>query len=265
MRDDTQGDDTDSGHFEFSSKLNAILEHRILRKSAARWARNLRFLTFANDEIDAEVEKSSDFAVTKGLRQGQCTRCERRVPPPAGHICADHALIPKSDIKASEKQLREYANPCTHVENASCKDCLHMPLFPNNGQITRFRIRRLKPKDTKPSELSTCTHFVAVSYCWSSQSTRKPAESKADDEQYQVLEGDGTTIRLTRAPRDTIDRAVRFATENGIRMIWIDQVKHFPPIRQVNIHRLTRIQGMHRAGQRGRERAWHPSDGPCLH
>lgn len=248
MRDDTKGDDAESsGHFEFSSKINAILEHRIHRKSAVQWARNLRFLTFANDEVDAGVEKSSDFAPTKELRQGQCTRCEQRVPPPAGHICATHTLL-KNDIKASEKQLKEYADPCTHVEDASCEDCLHMPLFPNHGKITRFRIRRLKPKDTKASELSTCTHFVAVSYCWSSQSARKPTGSKADDEQLQVLEEDGITARPTRAPRDTIDRAVKFAAENGLRMIWIDQVKHFLPIHQCSIHRLTQTQGMHRAG-----------------
>ena len=228
MKDDTKGEDDGSSNFEFSSKINAILEHRIHRKSAARWARNLRFLTFDNDEDSANIEPMSR------LGREQCTRCELRVPPPAGHICAAHLLL-KKHSKAREKRLKEYADPCLHVQDASCEDCSHIPLFPNRGKITRFRIRRLKPKDTKPSKFSRCCHFVAVSYCWSSQSARKSAEDETDDEQYQILEEDRETIRQARAPKDTIDRAVKFAAENGFRMIWIDQVMCFPMMWQNSV------------------------------
>lgn len=94
--------------------------------------------------------------------------------------------------------------------------------------VTKFRIRRLKPKGTKPSELGICTHFVAVSYCWSSSSAQKSSETSMVSEQYQVLEEDMKTVRPIRAPKDTIDRAVKFAAQNGFPMIWIDQVIQFP-------------------------------------
>ena len=220
MRDDTKGNEADMHSLEFSSNMDAILEHRIHRKRAAQWARNLRFLTFDNGEIDLGVENPKNFC------QGQCTRCQLRIPPLAGHICSTHASGHRPNVKSHEKRLKEYADPCVHVKEASCKDCLHIPLFPSHGKITRFRIRRLKPKNTKPSGLSSCCHFVAVSYCWSRQSAEKVAETKSDDELYQVLEENLKTVRPIRAPKDTIDRAVSFAAQNGIRMIWIDQVKY---------------------------------------
>ncbi|KZL86141.1 hypothetical protein CI238_09115, partial [Colletotrichum incanum] len=43
-----------------------------------------------------------------------------------------------------------------------------------------------------------------------------------NDEPYEVVEEDGT-VRKVRASRNTIDRVVAFARENGFRMIWIDQ------------------------------------------
>ena len=35
------------------------------------------------------------------------------------------------------------------------------------------------------------------------------------------------TVRPIRAPKDTIDLAVKSAAQNGFRMIWIDQVIQF--------------------------------------
>ena len=103
---------------------------------------------------------------------------------------------------------------------------MQIPLYPNRGRVTKFRIRRLKPKGTKQSELGICTHFVAVPYCWPTPSAQNSGETKRDGEQYQVLEEDMKTVRSIRAPKDTIDRAVSFATQNGFQMIWIDQVTH---------------------------------------
>ncbi len=224
MRDDTRGDEAGSGSFQFSSNINAILQHRFQRGSAVRWARNLRFLTFAGDESYRNTKTPQEPDSVKGVCRGQCTRCELRVPLSAGHICATHAQTRIPDIKAYEKRAKEYNNPCIHVENASCEECMKIPLFPTRKKTTKFRIRRLKPKGTKQSDLGICTHFVAVSYCWSSSSAQRTGESNADCEHYEVLEEDMKTVRPIRAPKDTIDRAVKFAAENGFRMIWIDQV-----------------------------------------
>ena len=222
MRDDTRADEQ-SGGFEFSTNIDGILQHRIQRTSAVQWARNLRFLTFAGDEKYPDIQSPERSSSTKGLHLGQCTRCELRVPPPAGHICATHAHV-KKDIKAYEKRAKDYSNPCIHVEDVSCEECMHIPLFPNHGKATKFRIRRLKPKGSKQSELGACTHYVAVSYCWSNSGTQKPGEPNTDGEVYQVIEEDAETVRPIRTPKDVIDRAVSFAAQNGFRMIWIDQV-----------------------------------------
>ena len=113
MLDDTQGCDNNLSSFRLSSKINSILEHQVHRKSAARWARNLRFLTFDDDSSTDNVKHDG---LSRRSKQGQYTRCELRVPPPAEHICAIHAQINKSDIKANETQLKEFADPCTHVD-----------------------------------------------------------------------------------------------------------------------------------------------------
>ena len=220
MIDDTRGSQASSARFDFSSNIDDILKHQIHRTKATRWARNLRFLTFGGDDIP---EGSN---LTNGLHRAQCTRCELRVPPPAGHICATHAPMMKRDISAYEKEARECKNPCIHVQDAICEECRHIPLFPNHGKTTQFRIRRLKPKGTKRGDLDICTHFLAVSYCWSNPSAQKSRKLNTDDEPYHVLEEDMKTLRPIRAPKDTIDRAVSFAAQNGFRMIWIDQVIH---------------------------------------
>ena len=218
MRDDTRGDEASLAGFQFSTSIDEILQHRFKRPSAARWARELRFLTYAGNENDIDVRMPEASDSSKEQRFGQCTRCERQVWPVAGHICAAHATPNQPDIKAYEKSARDYSNPCIHVENASCEECRQMPLFPNSARATKFRIRRLKQRN--------CTHYIAVSYCWSS--AQRSGEANAGSEKYQVLEEDSRTVRLIRAPMDVIDRAVTFAAENGIRMIWIDQVIDIP-------------------------------------
>ena len=232
MRDDTQGDEASLAGFQFSTSIDEILQHRFKRPSAARWAKNLRFLTYAGNESNIDVQMPEVLDSSKEQRLGQCTRCELRVPPPAGHICAAHAKPSQPDIKAYERRTRECSNPCVHVENASCEECMQIPLFPNRCRATKFRIRRLKPKDTKPSELGICTHYLAVSYCWSS--AQRSGESNAGSEKYRVLEEDMTTERPIRAPVDVIDRAVSFAAQIGIRMIWIDQVIDLPRLHMRN-------------------------------
>ena len=223
MRDDTRAAEAKSGGFKFSTSIDGILQHRFQRTWAAQWARNLRFLTFAGDEENADIQSPQRSQSTKGLHLGRCTRCELRIPSPAGHICSIHGHVSK-DIEAQERRVKDYDNPCIHVEDASCEECMEIPPFPNHGRTTKFRIRRLKPKGSMQSELGQCTHYVAVSYCWSSSVTEKPGAPNTDGEKYQVIEEDTETVRPIRAPRDVIDRAVSFARQNGFRMIWIDQV-----------------------------------------
>ena len=188
MRDDTEGDEARSGGFEFSPNINGILEHQSHRTSTVRWARNLSFLTFDGDESYADAKTSEGSDSPKQLDQGQCTRCELRVPPPVGHICATHRNhLKKHDTSAYEKLAKDYNDPCIHVKHASCVECMQIPLFPNRGRATKFRIRRLKSKGTKQSELGFCTHFAAVPYCWPSSSAQRSGETKRDGEQYQVL------------------------------------------------------------------------------
>ncbi|KAF2141542.1 uncharacterized protein K452DRAFT_287510 [Aplosporella prunicola CBS 121167] len=202
---------------QLSSNVEEILTHRTHRHFAAKWAKNLRFLTF-DDGSDASAPDEPEISA-----KGQCTRCTQQLRPQAGHICAAHDLRKKTpDVRAREQKLKEFADPCIHIEEASCDDCRRIPLFPTSGKVTRFRIRRLRPRHTKPSELSHCSHFVAVSYCWSSPKAFGTAGTEPN-EPYYVVEED-MTRREIRASKDTIDRAVAFAAQNGYRMVWIDQV-----------------------------------------
>jgi hypothetical protein len=205
-----------SSHFELRRYADLISSHQTDRRRSLRWARNLRFLTF--DDVDNEKLAEQSRPLT-----GQCQRCHEGVLPVPGHVCAAHHFLdPRSShARIRERELRSFPNPCVHVKEASCPDCSHFPLFPNDYQPTRFRVRRLRLKDAKPSDLSTCNHFVAVSYCWSSSGQGSGAAGSA--EPYQVIEENGIE-RRARASKDIIDRAVNFARQNGLRMIWIDQV-----------------------------------------
>ena len=221
MLDDIRASDKSLTDFAFSSNIEGILEHQFRRQTAKQWARNLRFLTFDDGEHSSAQDNDAKS------QQAQCARCELRVPPSSGHICFAHAEKSGSRIRAHERRLKEFSDPCMHIKDTCCDDCANIPLFPNQGKVRRFRVRRLRPKGSKPSTASACTHFVAVSYCWEGHAALSTTSEHAGDD-YQVLEEDMTTMRPIRAPKDTIDRAVGFAAANGIRMIWIDQVKAKP-------------------------------------
>lgn len=113
-----------------------------------------------------------------------------------------------------ELELYKFSDPCVHVRENWCQACGRIPQFPNQGTVTRFRIRRVHAAGS--IDHRWCTHFVAVSYCWSSESGDNGSEP------YKVVEEDGS-VRDIRAQNSTIDRVVAFARENGFRMIWIDQ------------------------------------------
>ncbi|XXH01682.1 hypothetical protein Hte_008043 [Hypoxylon texense] len=203
--------------FRLSENVAKILKSTEMRHHASRWASNLRFLTFDDSEYDLADNCTAPTTPQspKDSLRGQCQPCARRVPVPSGHMCEHHAPM-KSEIPDREAELHKYANPCVHVREHSCFDCQHIPLFPNERRVTRFRIRRVYSSDIERATL--CTHFVAVSYCWSNE------KNNGETVPYKVIEEDGR-IRDTRASNTTIDRIVAFARENGFRMIWIDQSK----------------------------------------
>ncbi|KAK6841063.1 hypothetical protein PG987_001923 [Apiospora arundinis] len=199
--------------FCLKSNITDILSHSAVRSHADLWSRNLRFLTFDDDSKTSAY--AEDVEPSSWTVQGQCRPCEDRLPAPNGHICAEHT----KRFSLGTKLLKE-SNTCVHVQDRTCDYCIAVPLFPNHGKVTRFRIRRLHRPDSK--NLSYCNHFIAASYCWSSQvGKRYAADDNADKGPYQVIEEDGSR-RDMRANPYTIDRLVAFARDNGFRMIWID-------------------------------------------
>jgi hypothetical protein len=225
MIDDTKHleDGIRAPYINLSSEIDEILKYEVVRAHAERWSHNLRFLTFDDSGLSRdgnELVKSpkpdddiEEIGSNPNPIIGQCQRCELRTPVPSGHQCESHFRV-KPDNKR-ERALQEYANPCVHVCELSCAYCKHIPLFPNQGTVTTFKICRIDPK-----AWTRCRHFVAISYCWSAQKLESDGSPRTP---YQVIEEDGKP-RDMRASSSTIDRAVDFARQNGFRMIWIDQV-----------------------------------------
>ncbi|KAI1206855.1 heterokaryon incompatibility protein-domain-containing protein [Annulohypoxylon truncatum] len=201
-----------------SQDIPRILENSFVRKDARFWATSLRFLTYddGDDSLDAVTTSntvSNSREDQKAPLHGQCLPCKNKVTIPPGHICGNH-MIMRGDIPNREAELHKHRDPCVHVRENSCNDCQNIPLFPNEGKVTKFRIRRVyQPGNTQKYR---CHHFVAVSYCWSNEPTAE------GEEKYRVVDEDKKE-RYMRASNATIDRCVAFARENGFRMIWIDQ------------------------------------------
>lgn len=105
----------------------------------------------------------------------------------------------------------------------SCGDCEKVPLFPNEGEATKFQVFQLENAENTEAKFSNCDHFVAVSYCWPPLQYDTEGNAIQHKGRYSVKDLDGR-VRPNRAPEDVITRAVEFAAQNGIRLIWIDQV-----------------------------------------
>ncbi|KAI9859243.1 MAG: hypothetical protein M1813_007017 [Trichoglossum hirsutum] len=67
---------------------------------------------------------------------------------------------------------------------------------------------------SEPGEICDCEHYVAISYRW-------PGRDVKLEEAYAVRTSNGD--RKNRAPKTILDRAIRFAMEVGLKLIWIDQ------------------------------------------
>ncbi|KAL8356164.1 hypothetical protein RB601_001462 [Gaeumannomyces tritici] len=207
-----------------SDHINEILKHPVARIESQRWLSSLRFLTFDDANEDEPHGSNTELAAQTGNQhqdtaepRGQCLPCEQRLPPPPGHSCAQHMFrfgLNDGLRRERELELYKFSDPCVHVRENWCQACARIPPFPNQGTVTRFRIRRVHAAGSVDHHW--CTHFVAVSYCWSSESGDNGSGP------YKVVEEDGS-VRDIRAQNSTIDRVVAFARENGFRMIWIDQ------------------------------------------
>jgi len=236
MIDDTREDPACSiTGAQLSASIEEISKHTTSRVLAKAWARRLRFLTFDDGPEVATVGANADG------RKLLCGRCESGYRIPPGHYCDSHRPRKQvlkglgrggAEITATEETATASIKPnaCQHIAQLTCHYCEHIPLFPSRKKATRFRIRRVVQKDADmgmdtfhpPSyQEFPCGHFVAASYCWSSQAP-STGGSDIESEPYIVVEEDGT-VREIRATKSTIDRAVSFAAQNGYRMIWIDQ------------------------------------------
>jgi hypothetical protein len=230
MIDDTKHLDhgTIPSRINLSREVNQILNHQIVRAHAERWSHDLRFLTYdepgprhdevaprdtaeANDEIEQTCSNATN-PIT-----GPCDRFELDKSVLSGHHC--ESRIPTEHMnKTREIALKDLGEPTSHACELTCGHCRHIPMFPNQGTIITFKIRRLDPE-----AWLSCRHFVAISYCWAAQTQD---DGTSPMEPYKVVEEDGS-VRNMRASSSTIDRAVEFARHNGFRMLWIDQVYAF--------------------------------------
>jgi len=222
MIDDFCDNNTLGGTFELKRHVDTILQHKSSRAYAEQWVKNLRFLTYDDSEMVERANSTElrDHADSQLIEQ--CLPCEHKLPlaplPHQGQTIPRTAKS-RASMQRRNREAQKYDNACVHVQKVSCSDCRHIPLFPNQGLVKKFRIRRLRPIDVRPQDLPVCCHFVAISYCWSSS---EYSEDKLDGS-YSVIEEDGQK-RSARAPRSVLNRAVEFARHNGVRMIWIDQV-----------------------------------------
>lgn len=205
-----------------SKHVDQLTTARIDRRKATAWAQNLKFLTFEPDDAEKIVirDRHPRADADSEARQ-QCRRCSNREPMSTSHLCSEH--MPNAGPRWRRDEMSpSYARPCCHVEERSCRYCNQFPLFPLSGPVRKFRIRRLQPTG---DEIPVCDHFVAVSYTLYKDAKERIRPVTAP---YTVVE-EGEP-RNARASKDVIDRAVNFASENGYRMIWIDQVYCSPSL-----------------------------------
>jgi hypothetical protein len=209
-----------------STSIADILRAPVVRDHATRWAEDLSFLTF-DDGSDDNVAADKIALPGEKWIVGRCEICESGKAIPPGHHCDDHTkkrdkIFDKDHDNNEQEEAEAIQEPdhetCAHVKKRSCHNCCHIPLFPNGQEVTQFRIRRLNYNNNVSRR---CDHYVAVSYCWSSE------QRTQDEIPYQVTEESGA-VRKARAPNSVLRRAVAFARQNGLRLIWIDQVRIIP-------------------------------------
>ena len=121
-----------------------------------------------------------------------------------------NALFSSHSIRLyPEKKFMEVSGTPETITRANCTYA-DIPAF-QPGQ-RHFRL-------TEAGHLSSCQHFVAVSYCWQRAPKKQLTPDGATEYFVETREG----IRTGKAPIDVIDRAVSFAASHDLGLIWIDQ------------------------------------------
>ncbi|KAH6715572.1 heterokaryon incompatibility protein-domain-containing protein [Leptodontidium sp. MPI-SDFR-AT-0119] len=258
MIDDTRESSDVEYSYSLSAEIVEISKYRTDRNDALQWARNLRFLAY-DDSFDDDTQKKRRQECAVCHAAFKLNPLEQRdvLDPTLFHVCDkpfhnNHRLTTKelqthpmrfscdicnSGIWAGTRNHcgqclsgdfdlcdacvasgKHCLNPahnlektpvfrfgeCVHVNARSCGDCEKVPLFPNEAKF------------------SNCDHFVAVSYCWPPLQYDTEGNAIQHKGRYSVKDLDGR-VRPNRAPEDVITRAVEFAAQSGIRLIWIDQ------------------------------------------
>lgn len=199
-----------------------ILQHRYHRNAAVRWAERLRFLTFAGGEgyTYAKMPEGSDSTKKKPTPGSMHSLWSASFASGRTHMCYPCSALMTLTSRRTRNEPKTVPTLAYTSKNASCEECLQIALFPDGGKASKNSHPKAQTKGARGrSELGLCTHFVAVSYCWSSPSAQKSGEPDTDGEPYQVIEEDVKTVRPIRAPKDKIDRAVGLAAQIGFRMI----------------------------------------------
>lgn len=227
--DDTMGPVDALSEATIRSELAEIAKFRTNRNKGYHWVTHQLKVLVSDEEEDADADTERYDG-----RDGDANRA---------YDSDDSADIERYGIKLSlqrdENQARSTrAETASHETVIQCRRCNKYPRFSQTRRTRHFRLvepwEYLKPGD----EHEACDHFVAVSYCWSSYEngsrtcqirdctgSRKDSlrvwsgsKGKSKDENVYLSPEDG------RVPFDEVlDRAVEFASSEGLRCIWIDQ------------------------------------------
>ncbi|KXS98700.1 hypothetical protein AC578_1253 [Pseudocercospora eumusae] len=167
---------------DFKTQLQEISKATASTNEFHAWAKKLRFITphpdtWGADEAVPREEKILYTNVTTSLGGGTDDR------------------FPESEITDSSSR------PC---------DCNLWSRTPFDKDARSLWI---SGRNDAPS----CTHFVAISYCWP-----QPSEGISyPTAEYSLSYADGE--KCNDAPNEVIERALKFATCVGLSAVWIDQ------------------------------------------
>lgn len=122
-------------------------------------------------------------------------------------------------------------------EVTSCPQCNIYPRFSRNKKTRKFRLVQPWEYSKPVDSLRTCDHFLAVSYCWAGNANptrtcqirdctgpRKHQTPQQNISAKGKSKDEGVYLEGARVPPDEVlDRAVEFASHEGLRCIWIDR------------------------------------------
>ncbi|KAH0538935.1 hypothetical protein FGG08_004526 [Glutinoglossum americanum] len=159
--------------------IHRIRKHLLSRDMASKWASRLRFIAMPGETRQGYDGPDNQESAGDGEGSDAC-----------------------------EDGLNGDMEHLTSSTTFTCL-CINLPYFPQGG-VSTFVVTA-----SEPADLPDCLHYVAISYCWESQSDTTPEHA------YSVQTSRGT--RTSRAPKEILDRAISYAAYYDVRLIWIDQ------------------------------------------